>query len=42
MSEALPDGRFRLFERSSHMAFHEERDEYMECVRAFLQEHDSA
>ena len=42
MSEALPSGRFRLFEQSSHMAFYEERDEYMECVRAFLHEHDSA
>jgi proline-specific peptidase len=41
MSDALPDGRFRLFAESSHMAFYEQRDEYIECVRAFLHEHES-
>ena len=41
MSDALPDGRFRLFEQSSHVAFYEQREEYMECMRAFLHEHDS-
>jgi proline-specific peptidase len=38
MSGALPDGRFRLFEQSSHMAFYEQREEYIACVRAFLHE----
>lgn len=40
MSDALPGGRFRLFERSSHVAFYEQREEYIECTRAFLRECD--
>jgi proline-specific peptidase len=36
MSDALPDGRFQLFEESSHVAFYEQRAEYIECARAFL------
>lgn len=38
MSDALPGGRFRLFGQSSHVAFYEQRDEYIECARAFLRE----
>jgi proline-specific peptidase len=36
MSESLPGGRFQLFEQSSHMAFYEQREEYIDCVRGFL------
>jgi SP family galactose:H+ symporter-like MFS transporter len=42
MSEAVPDGRFRLFEESSHVAFYEERSAYISCVRGFLREHEPA
>jgi len=42
MSDALPDSRFRLFGDSSHVAFYEQREEYLECARVFLRECDEA
>lgn len=38
MSERLPNGRFVLFEHSSHTAFYEEREGYIAALRTFLDE----
>jgi len=42
MKLALPDARLHVFPNSSHMPFHEEPDDYMALLTAFLDEHGGA
>jgi proline iminopeptidase len=36
MAGAIPESELRMFERSGHMTFVEEREEYLDAVRSFL------
>lgn len=42
MADRIGNGRFELFERSSHTAFYEQRDEYLATLRAFLRDCEMA
>ena len=42
MKLAWPDARLHVFPNSSHMPFHEEPDDYMALLTAFLDEHGGA